>query len=54
MPTPSSPSGGKFKFRSRRMIKSMGHILFPRYVQRDARDFFYLTARSVLPGPARE
>jgi hypothetical protein len=42
----------EFKFRSRRMIKSMGHILFPRYVQRDARDFFYLTARSVLPGPA--
>lgn len=41
----------EFKFRSRRMIKSMGHILFPRYVQRDARDFFYLTARSVLPGP---
>jgi len=42
----------EFKFRARRMIKSMGHILFPRYVQRDARDFFYLTARSVLPGPA--
>lgn len=40
----------EFKFRARRMIKSMGHILFPRYVQRDARDFFYLTARSVLPG----
>ena len=28
----------------------MGHILFPRYIQRDARDFFYLTARHVLPG----
>ncbi len=42
----------EFKFRSRRMIKSMGHILFPRYIQRDARDFFYLTARTVLPGPA--
>ncbi|MBX3214444.1 MAG: hypothetical protein KF850_20580 [Labilithrix sp.] len=40
----------EFKFRSRRMTKSMGHILFPRYIQRDARDFFYLTARSVLPG----
>lgn len=39
-----------FKFRSRRMTKSMGHILFPRYIQRDARDFFYLTARNVLPG----
>lgn len=39
-----------FKFRARRMTKSMGHILFPRYIQRDARDFFYLTARTVLPG----
>jgi len=38
------------KLRSRRMVKSMGHILFPRYVHRDARDFFYLTARAVLPG----
>ena len=40
----------EFKFRSRRMIKSMGHILFPRYIQRDSRDFFYLTVRNVLPG----
>jgi hypothetical protein len=40
----------EFKFRARRMTKSMGHILFPRYIQRDARDFFYLTARNVLPG----
>lgn len=39
-----------FRFRARRMVKSMGHILFPRYIQRDARDFFYLTARTVLPG----
>lgn len=40
-----------FKFRARRMVKSMGHMLFPRYIHRDARDFFYLTARTVLPGP---
>jgi len=40
----------EFKFRSRRMIKSMGHILFPRYIQRESRDFFYLTVRNVLPG----
>ncbi len=40
----------EFKFRARRMIKSMGHMLFPRYVHRDARDFFYLTTRPVLPG----
>jgi hypothetical protein len=37
-------------FRSRRMIRGMGHMLFPRYIQREARDFFYLTSRSVLPG----
>jgi hypothetical protein len=37
-------------FRSRRMIKGMGHMLFPRYIQREARDFFYLTSRPVLPG----
>ncbi|MBX3192431.1 MAG: hypothetical protein KF819_35900 [Labilithrix sp.] len=40
----------ELKYRARRMVKSMGHILFPRYIQRDARDFFYLTARTVLPG----
>lgn len=44
----------EFKFRSRRMTKSMGHILFPRYIRRDARDFFYLTARHVLPGAPLE
>ena len=37
-------------FRSRRMIRGMGHMLFPRYVQREARDFFYLTSRTLLPG----
>jgi hypothetical protein len=37
-------------FRSRRMIRAMGHMLFPRYIQREARDFFYLTARTILPG----
>jgi len=37
-------------FRSRRMIRGMGHMLFPRYIQREARDFFYLTARPTLPG----
>ncbi|MBX3219982.1 MAG: hypothetical protein KF795_05640 [Labilithrix sp.] len=44
----------EFKFRARRMTKGMGHILFPRYIQRDARDFFYLTARNVLPGAPLE
>jgi hypothetical protein len=41
-----------YVFRSRRMIRGMGLMLFPRYIQREARDFFYLTARSVLPGAA--
>ncbi|HXN33914.1 MAG TPA: hypothetical protein VN894_18720, partial [Polyangiaceae bacterium] len=39
-----------YVFRSRRMIRGMGHMLFPRYIQREARDFFYLTARPLLPG----
>ena len=37
-------------FRARRMVRGMGSMLFPRYLQRQARDFFYLTARPVLPG----
>jgi hypothetical protein len=37
-------------FRGRRMIKGMGHMLFPRYIQRESRDFFYLTSRPLLPG----
>ncbi|MBX3231637.1 MAG: hypothetical protein KIT84_23580 [Labilithrix sp.] len=43
-----------FKYRSRRMTKTMGHIQFPRYIQRDGRDFFYLTNRAVLPGAPLE
>jgi hypothetical protein len=39
-----------YAFRARRMIRGMGHMLFPRYIQREARDFFYLTSRSILPG----
>ena len=39
-----------WSFRARRMIKSMPHMLFPRYIARDGRDFMYLTLRSVLPG----
>jgi hypothetical protein len=41
---------GQYVFRSRRMIRGMGHMLFPRYIQREARDFFYLTLRPSLPG----
>jgi hypothetical protein len=36
--------------RARRMVKGMGHINFPQYIHRDGRDFFYLTARPMLPG----
>jgi hypothetical protein len=39
-----------YVFRARRMIRGMGHMLFPRYIQREARDFFYLTSRPLLPG----
>jgi hypothetical protein len=45
------PDMAGYVFRSRRMIRAMGHMLFPRYIQREARDFFYLTTRSILPGP---
>jgi hypothetical protein len=44
------PDMEPYVFRARRMIRGMGHMLFPRYVQREARDFFYLTARPLLPG----
>ncbi|MFO0735767.1 MAG: hypothetical protein U0270_07805 [Labilithrix sp.] len=44
----------ELKFRSRRMTKTMGHIQFPRYIQRDGRDFFYLTTRAVIPGAPLE
>jgi hypothetical protein len=39
-----------YAFRARRMIRGMGHMLFPRYIQRETRDFFYLTSRPLLPG----
>ncbi|MFO0676414.1 MAG: hypothetical protein U0169_07760 [Polyangiaceae bacterium] len=41
-----------WKYRARRMIKGMAHINFPQYIHLDGRDFFYLTARAILPGPA--
>jgi hypothetical protein len=37
--------------RARRMIRTMGQpSLFPQYLHRGARDFFYLTTRAELPG----
>lgn len=46
----SVPQLPGWSFRARRMIKGMPHMLFPRYIGRDGRDFMYLTLRSVLPG----
>jgi hypothetical protein len=40
-----------WSFRARRMVRFMGLMNFPRYIQRETRDYFYLTLRSVLPGP---
>lgn len=39
-------------FRARRLIRGMGLMSFPRYIKRENRDFFYMTLRHVLPGPA--
>ena len=38
-----------WRFRGRRMIRYMGLMNFPRYVNRESRDFFYLTLRHLLP-----
>ncbi|MDC3959650.1 hypothetical protein [Polyangium jinanense] len=40
-----------WKFRGRRFIRGMGLMNFPRYIKREARDYFYMTLRHVLPGP---
>ncbi|HVK69994.1 MAG TPA: hypothetical protein VM694_36325 [Polyangium sp.] len=39
-----------WKFRGRRFIRGMGLMNFPRYIKREARDYFYMTLRHVLPG----
>lgn len=44
---------GDWRLRARRAVRSM-QMTFPRYSERDGRDFFYLTLRPVLPGPAIE
>lgn len=41
-----------WRFRGRRLIRGMGLMNFPRYIRREGRDFFYMTLRNVLPGPA--
>lgn len=44
------PGMDGWSFRARRMIRGMGLMNFPRYIKREARDFFYLTLRHNLPG----
>jgi hypothetical protein len=44
------PDADGFRLRMRRGVRSMG-MPFPRYSEQDARDFFYLVLRPVLPGP---
>ena len=39
-----------WEFMGRRMIRLMALMNFPRYINTEARDFFYLTLRHVLPG----
>lgn len=46
----SVPEMPGWEFRSKRLIKGMGLMNFPRYIKREARDYFYLTLRYVLPG----
>ncbi len=45
-PVPEAPG---LAFRGRRMFRAMQLMNFPRYIQRETRDFFYLTRRAVLP-----
>ncbi|MFW6023840.1 MAG: hypothetical protein ACOC9O_03750, partial [Myxococcota bacterium] len=40
--------------RSRLAVRSMDPMRFPRYLQRDPRDFAYLTLKPTLPGPDLE
>jgi hypothetical protein len=46
------PGLNGWKFRARRLIRGMGLMNFPRYIKRENRDYFYMTLRHVLPGPA--
>jgi hypothetical protein len=41
-----------WEFQGRRMIKYMALMNFPRYINRESRDFFFLTLRHILPGAA--
>ncbi|MCB9667276.1 MAG: hypothetical protein H6715_04040 [Myxococcales bacterium] len=47
IPVPDAPG---FVVRSRKAVRTMGTMRFPRWIRRDPRDFFYLTLKPVLPG----
>jgi hypothetical protein len=44
------PGMDGYRFRAKKVVKGMGLMNFPRYIKREARDFFYLTLRHILPG----
>lgn len=46
----SVPGMPGWEFMSRRMMRFMALMNFPRYVNVEQRDFFYLTLRAILPG----
>jgi hypothetical protein len=46
----SVPGLEGWQFMSRRMMKFMALMNFPRYINVEQRDFFYLTLRAILPG----
>ena len=39
-------------FRTKKFFKKMALMRFPRYLGKEPRDFFYLTLKRILPGPA--
>lgn len=39
-----------WRFMGRRMLRYMGLMNFPRYIQRESRDFFYLTLKHLVTG----
>jgi hypothetical protein len=47
------PGASGYHLRARRAVRSM-QMRFPRYTDRDPRDFFYLVLRPTLPGPPME
>lgn len=46
----SVPGMAGWEFMSRRMMRFMALMNFPRYISVESRDFFYLTLRAILPG----